>query len=138
MAEKEGNLETAMTHFECAYSCLSPGKPTHQSVMAVLYHQGLVSLAKNTKTDDEKAWEYLERCLAICQLNEPKRGDQGESARVKWQIAKVLDRREQHAEADAYRASALETKSNLQRKGHFQADENEERSWDSFLALLYR
>lgn len=107
--------------------------------MAALYHQGLVALARNNTADNEDAWQYLERCLAICQLNEPRRGDQGESARVKWQMAKILERRGKMNEAEAYRISALETRTILRRSGHFQTfDDNDERSWDCFLALLYR
>ena len=106
--------------------------------MAVLYHQGLVCLERHTASYDQEAQRYLDRCLAICQFNEPKRGDQGESARVKWQIARILERKGQSEDAEAYRTVALETKSHLQRTGHFQLIDDEEKSWDCFLALLYR
>lgn len=97
IAMKQGDLKVVNTSFQKAYEFIQPGKPTHQLVMAVLYHQGMLRLAEgkagllDKQQANEQALSYLGRCLTICQINESKRGDQGESARVKWRISRVLN-----------------------------------------------
>lgn len=144
IAMKQGQLAIANTHFQKAYDYIHPGKPTHQSVMAVLYHQGMLRLAEGKAGQldehqaDEQALTYFGRCLTICQINESKRGDQGESARVKWRMSQVLDRQGKTNEAAAFRDAAENTKVALEHSGLFPHVDDPESSWDCFLGQLYR
>lgn len=129
-----------MRYLQRAYDLQSPGKPTHQSVASALYHQGLVCLLRvsDQQKNDEQALAYLQQALTITQFNESRRGDQGESARVKWHISKIWDRQGRTADAATYRASALRTKFELEQTKLYPAAPDEEQSWDCFSDLVDR
>ena len=137
---EEGDLDLAMQHLQRAYDLQSPGKPTHQSVASALYHQALVCIRRSTdrRRNDEQALTYLRQALTITQFNEPSRGDQGESARVKWQISKIWERQDRSADASTYRAAALRAKTELERTKLYPDAPDEEQSWDCFSDLVDR
>jgi hypothetical protein len=69
---------------------MAPGKPNHATVIATRFLQAIILIARgedagNCDEDDKEAlhYPYLNDTLAICQVNEVQRGNQGESARVK-------------------------------------------------------
>ncbi|KAF9736048.1 hypothetical protein PMIN01_05963 [Paraphaeosphaeria minitans] len=122
IAMKQGNLQSANTHSKRPMiSCSQESQPISRSWRA-----------------DEKALTCFERCLTICQINEPKRGDQGESARVMWRISQVLNRQRKIKEAAAFHDAAEKTKSTLEKPGEFPHVDDYENSWDCFLGQLYR
>lgn len=129
-----------MQHLQRAYDLQSPGKPTHQSVASALYHQALVCNRRPTdrQKNDEQALVYLRQALRITQFNEPSRGDQGESARVKWQISKIWERQGRSADAATYKAAALRTKTELERTGMHPKAPDEDQAWDCFSDLVDR
>ncbi|KAH6627518.1 hypothetical protein F5144DRAFT_274148 [Chaetomium tenue] len=129
-----------MQYLQRAYDLQYPGKPTHQSVASALYHQALVCMAWPTDREnhDEQALGYLRQALIITQFNEPLRGDQGETARVKWQISKIWDRQGRSADAAMYRSAALRAKLELERTGLHPTAPDEEQSWDCFTDLVDR
>ncbi|KAL9039792.1 MAG: hypothetical protein Q9214_004731 [Letrouitia sp. 1 TL-2023] len=86
------DLNLAYELCERAYDLMSPGKPTHSSVMAIHYQKGLVCSARGDSDSDIEAIQHFRNALTICQLNEAQRGNQGESARVKWRLSQVLER----------------------------------------------
>ncbi|KAK4208503.1 hypothetical protein QBC37DRAFT_431898 [Rhypophila decipiens] len=140
IAYQEGDLELAMKYLQRAYDLQYPGKPTHQSVASALYHQALVCMRWPTDREqrDEQALNYLRQALIITQFNEPRRGDQGETARVKWQISKIWDRQGRTADAAMYRTAALRAKVELERTGLHPKAPDEEQSWDCFSDLVDR
>ncbi|KAJ5959309.1 Tetratricopeptide-like helical [Penicillium vulpinum] len=146
IAYTENDLESARRYIQRAYDLQYPGKPTHQSVASALYHQALVCLRRSdTETDpeqqkrnDEQALEYLRDALRITQFNEPRRGDQGESARVKWQISKIWERQGRTADASTYKASALRAKLELEKTGLHPVAPDEEQGWDAFTDVVDR
>jgi tetratricopeptide (TPR) repeat protein len=140
IAAKEGDLDLAMQHLQRAYDLQSPGKPTHQSVASALYHQALVCLLRpaDRQKNDEQALVYLRQALTITQFNESRRGDQGESARVKWQISKIWERQGRSANAATYRAAALRTKSELEQTKLYPEAPDEDQAWDCFSDLVDR
>ncbi|KAL7897470.1 hypothetical protein HDV63DRAFT_260260 [Trichoderma sp. SZMC 28014] len=88
--------------------------------------------------NDEQVLGYLRQALITTQSNEPRRGDQGEAARVKWQIAKIWDRQGRSADAATYRAVAVRVKSELDRLGVHPTAPDEEQGWDCFSDLVGR
>ena len=140
IAVQQDDLDLAMQHLQRAYDLQYPGKPTHQSVASALYHQALVCMRRPTdrSKNDEQALSYLRQALTITQFNEPRRGDQGESARVKWQISKIWERQQRSADAATYRAAALRTKTELERTGLYPKAPDVEQSWDCFSDLVDR
>lgn len=140
IAHQEGDLDLAMQYLRRAYDLQYPGKPTHQSVASALYHQALVCLSWPTDREvrDEQALNYLRQALIITQFNEPRRGDQGETARVKWQISKIWDRQGRMTDAITYRTAALRAKAELERTGLHPKAPDEEQSWDCFSDLVDR
>ena len=140
IAIQEGNLDLAMQYLQRAYDLQSPGKPTHQSVASALYYQALICMRRpaDRRKNDEQALIYLRQALTITQFNEPRRGDQGESARVKWQISKIWDRQQRFADATTYRTAALRAKTELERTGLYPRAPDEEQSWDCFSDLVDR
>ena len=129
-----------MKNLQRAYDLQSPGKPTHQSVASARYHQALVHMRypHDRTLNDGKALSYLRQALTITQFNEPHRGDQGESARVKWQISKIWDRQHRSADAATYRGAALRAKIELERTSLYPRAPDEEQSWDCFSDLVDR
>ncbi|UKZ53095.1 hypothetical protein TrVGV298_006883 [Trichoderma virens] len=140
IAFQENDIDLAMQYLQRAYDLQYPGKPTHQSVASALYHQALVCMQRQAdrEKNDEQALEYLQKALIITRFNESRRGDQGETARVKWQIAKIWDRQGRSADAATYRAAALRVKSELERLGLHPKAPDEEQSWDCFSDLVDR
>lgn len=140
IAFREGQLDVAMRYLQRAYDLQYVGKPTHQSVASALYHQALVCMAwpTNREKHDEQALGYLRQALIITQFNEPLRGDQGETARVKWQISKIWNRQGRSADAAMYRSAALRAKVELERTGLHPTAPDEEQSWDCFTDLVDR
>jgi len=92
----------------------------------------------NAKTNNNEALAYLRQALTITQFNEPRRGDQGESARVKWQISKIWERQERFADASTYRASALKTKNELEKARLYPRAPDKEQSLNCFSDLVDR
>lgn len=138
-----------MQYLQRAYDLQYPGKPTHQSVASARYHQARVCMSRqpNPVTEDEKAEQaqndeealtYLRQALMVTQFNEPRRGDQGESARVKWQISKIWDRQGRTADAATYRSAALKVKNELEQTGLYPTAPDEEQQWDCFTDLVDR
>ena len=118
-----------------AYELMSPDKPSHSSVMATKYLQGKINMLRG---DDEEALRSFREALTICQINEVQRGNQGESARVKWRLSQILEKQGHCAQAKGYRDAAEETKKTLVATGDYAMGVTEEDSWDTFLGLLYR
>ncbi|KAI9671547.1 MAG: hypothetical protein M1817_003599 [Caeruleum heppii] len=135
IAAQQEDLSRAYELYQHAYRLVSPSKPTHSSVMATLYHQGLVCMQRD---EDEEALRHFRDALTICQLNEAQRGNQGESVRVKWRMSQIMERQGLADEAQAYRAAAEETKQRLQATGDYAVGITADDSWDTFLGILYR
>lgn len=140
IAVQQNDLDLAMKYLQRAYDLQSPGKPTHQSVASALYHQALVCLLKpgDKVQADEQALAYLRHALTITQFNESGRGDQGESARVKWQISKIWERQRRLADATTYKAAALRTRTELERTKLYPRAPDEKQAWDCFSDLVDR
>ena len=135
IAARHGEFEEAYRLNERAYELMSPGKPTHSSVMATRYQQGWVCMQKG---DDIEALRYFRDALTICQLNEVQRGNKGESARVKWRMSQIMEKQGLAEEARTYREAAEKTKKELAATGDYPKGVTEDDSWDAFLGLLYR
>lgn len=114
---------------------MSEGKPNHSSVSASLYRQGWVFLQQE-KLDD--ALLQFDKALAICQLNEPQRGNAGESARILWRMAQIYEKKGQVEDAKTFIDAAEKIKRTLQATGDYAHVVHLDDSWDSFLGLLYR
>jgi hypothetical protein len=85
------------------------------------------------------ALQNLEKALLICQLNEPHRGNAGESARVQWRMSQVYERKGMDDEAKQLRDKAEEVKRRLLETGDYVVvQDDEEAVWDALLGLLYR
>lgn len=140
IAAKEGQWQQAADYLQRAYDLQYPGKPTHQSVASARYHQALVCLQKPgaESGSDEQALRYLRQALEITQFNEARRGDQGESARVKWLISKIWERQGRAEDAEIYRTEALKTKKELERTGRHPKSPDAEQEWDCFSDLVDR
>ena len=95
-AARQGDFEEAYRLNGRAYELLSPGKPTYSSVMAAKYQQGWICMQRG---DDTEPLRFFREALAICQLNEVQRGNQRESARVKWRISQILEKQGLEEEA---------------------------------------
>ncbi|KAL1894159.1 hypothetical protein Sste5346_005945 [Sporothrix stenoceras] len=129
IAIEEGDLDEADRQLQRAYDLQYPGKPTHQSVASALYHQA------RAQKYTEQALLYLQQALSITQFNESRRGDQGESARVKRKIADIWERQGRLADAATYRAAALREKAELERTGLHPKAPDAEQEWDCFSDL---
>lgn len=140
IAVQEGDLDLAMQYLQRAYDLQSPGKPTHQSVASALYHQARVCQLRpyDRLKNEGQALAYLRNALEITQFNESRRGDQGESARVKWQISKIWEHQGRSADAATYKAAALRTKTDLERTQLYPEAPDEEQAWDCFSDLVDR
>ena len=135
IAARQGELEQAYRLNERAYELMSPGKPTHSSVMAARYQQGWICMQRG---DDTGALRYFRDALTICQLNEVQRGNQGESARVKWRMSQIMEKQGFAEEAKSYREAGEKTKKELAATGDYPQGITEDDTWDVFLGLLYR
>jgi tetratricopeptide (TPR) repeat protein len=143
IAAKQGHFKKAYDLNERAYKCISSGKPTHTSVMATQYRQGYVCMqTEDCKNEEDRnfdeALRHLRDALTICQLHEVRRGNKGESARVKWRTSQILVKQGLESEARTFRESAQKTKKELRDTGLYPDPAGEEESWDCFLGLLYR
>jgi len=129
-----------MKYLQRAYDLQSPGKPTHQSVASALYHQALVCLRRNgdNSVNEEQAVSFLKHALNITQFNEPRRGDQGESARIMWRLGQVWNAQGRTEEAAKYMSQALQAKKDLEGTGLHPTAPDEEQSWDCFSDLVDR
>ena len=107
----------------------------HSSVMAIRYQQGLVWTQQG---GEKEALRYFRDALATCEFNEARRGNKGESARLKWRMSQIMEKQGLVDEAKAYRAAAEETKEELMATGDYPTGVSEDDSWDVFLGLLYR
>lgn len=114
---------------------MSRGKPTHASVGAAHYRQGWILQLKG---DLDTALLHFEKALTICQINEPNRGNKGESARVQWRISQIFAAKGQQEDAKVLREAAEETKRVLHSTGDYAIVTDEDASWDTLLGLLYR
>ena len=83
------DLEKASRLNNIAHELMSPGKPTHSSVMATRFLQGRI---RKIQGNDIEALRNLRDALTICQFNMVQRGNQGESARVKWLLSQIMER----------------------------------------------
>lgn len=135
IAAWQGNLNDAsMLNLE-AVRLVSEGKLNHSSVGATLYRQGWVFLLQQ-KYDD--ALLQFDKALAICQLNEPQRGNAGESARVLWRMSQIYEQKGQLEDAKRFLDTAEKNKRTLHSTGDYAKVEHLDSSWDSLLGLLYR
>lgn len=114
---------------------MSQGKPTHASVAASHYRQGWILQLKG---DLDTALLHFEKALAICQINEPYRGNKGESARVQWRIAQIFNAKGRLEDGTVLQDVAEATKRTLQSTGDYAIVADEDASWDALLGLLYR
>lgn len=135
IAAWRGSLEEAAELNLKAMRLVSKGKPNHSSVSATLYRQGWVLLSQQ---DYDDALIQFDKALAICQLNEPQRGNSGESARIRWRMAQIHELKGQWEDAKAFMDSAQESKTALLDSGEYAHVEDEDSSWDALLGLLYR
>lgn len=140
MAAEEGDTELAIHEFQRAIDLQAQGKPTHQSVAAALYRQGLICMQRqrNRKSDGDEALLRFQHSLKICQFNELKRGDEGESPRVKWRISQILERQGRVSDAETYLEAALRSKLALEKTGLFPTAPDELQSWDCFTDCVDR
>lgn len=128
-------LEEAATLNDEAMRLVREGKPTHASVSASHYRQGCVRLLAG-KYDD--ALQELHKAHAICQLNEPTRGNAGESARVMWRMAQIYEHDGKVDEARTFLDVAEKIRNDLLATGDYAQVEDVEDSWDCLVGLLYR
>lgn len=135
IAARHGDFDQAYNYNERAYELMSPGKPTHSSVMATRYQQGWLAMQRGNEVE---APRYFRDALTICQLNEAQRGNKGESARVKWRMSQIMEKQGLTDEAKTYREAGEETKKELAATGDYPKGITEDDSWDVFLGLLYR
>ncbi|CAK7241120.1 MAG: hypothetical protein STHCBS139747_002578 [Sporothrix thermara] len=151
IAIEERDWDEAERQLQRAYDLQYPGKPTHQSVASALYHQARLCVLrpvdgggdeeearKQRERNDEKALGYLKKALSITQFNEARRGDQGESARVKYKIADILERQGKVQEAATYRADAVAIKKKLEATKRYPKAPDEDQEWDCFSDLVDR
>ncbi|KAL9612957.1 MAG: hypothetical protein Q9167_002486 [Letrouitia subvulpina] len=135
------DLKLAYELCERAYDLMSPGRLTHSSVMATCYQKGLVCSARGDSDSDIEAMQHFRNALTICQLNEAQRGNQGESARVKWRLSQVLERQvgqKKKDEAGRLAEEARHIKNELSATGDYPMGRTEDEEWDAFVGLLYR
>ena len=90
------------------------------------------------REDDTDALRHFRDALTICQLNEVRRGNKGEFARVKWRMSQIMERQGLAEEAKTCRKAAEKTRNELAVTGDFPKGIPEDDSWDVFLGLLYR
>ncbi|KAK0642962.1 P-loop containing nucleoside triphosphate hydrolase protein [Cercophora newfieldiana] len=135
IAAWQGDLVSALQLSRDAQALVSAGKPTHASVMATLYRQGRILMLQG---DDNAALQQLEQALIICQLNEPHRGNAGESARVQWRMSQVYERKGMVGKAMQLRDMAEGVKRELLGTGDYAVPDDEEAGWDALVGLLYR
>jgi hypothetical protein len=111
--------------------------------MAALYRRGCVAMLLQGGDDhDDTALQHLEKALVICRINEPHRGNGGESARVQWRIAQIWERKGMREEAGRLREEAESVKRELLTTGDYAVVaagvDDEEAGWDALVGLLYR
>lgn len=140
---KQHNCERALYYAQHAYDCMAPGKPNHATVIATRFLQAIILIARGEESgdrdaDDKEALRHLSDALTMCQLNEVQRGNQGESARVKWRMSQILERQGHLAEAKVFLKAAEEAKRSLQTTGDYPIPADEEESWNALVGLLYR
>ncbi|KAK5654766.1 hypothetical protein OQA88_6802 [Cercophora sp. LCS_1] len=129
IAAWQGDLDSAARLSREAQALLSAGKPTHAGVMATLYRQGWIAMLQG---DDDAALQHLEKALSICQLNEPHRGNAGESARVQWRMSQVYERKGLVEEAKRLRGTAEGVKRELLETGDYAVvQDDDEAQWDA-------
>ncbi|KAK1755394.1 P-loop containing nucleoside triphosphate hydrolase protein, partial [Echria macrotheca] len=135
IAAWQGDLASAAQLSHETEDLVSAGKPTHASVMATLYRQGWIAMLQG---DHDAALKHLEKALLICQLNEPHRGNAGESARVRWRKSQVYERKGMVEEAKRLRDTAEGVKRELLETGDYAVvQDDEEAQWDALVGLLY-
>jgi tetratricopeptide (TPR) repeat protein len=136
---REGNLDEALKYLQRAVDFMSDGKPTHASVGAAKFQQGVVYMLYGNEERDMEALRSFRDALSIAQMNEAGKGTQADSARVKWRMSQVMERRGMAAEAKAFNKAAEATKKKLLATGLFaQVSGEEELEYDSLVGLLYR
>ncbi|KAK4156150.1 hypothetical protein C8A00DRAFT_30962 [Chaetomidium leptoderma] len=141
LAAAQGNLLLAAQLSSEAQALVSTGKPTHASVMAALYRRGCVAMLQGSAAadDDDTALQHLEKALVIYRINEPHRGNGGESARVQWRISQIWERKGRREEAGRLREEAERVKTELLATGDYAVvGGDEEAGWDALVGLLYR
>lgn len=93
---------------------------------------------------EEEVLHHFRSALAICHVNEIQRGNEGESARVKWRMATVMEAQGLKDEEAKLRGSAVEMRRRLRGTGEYPTvglsveDEEDEEGWDCLLGMLYR
>jgi hypothetical protein len=116
--------------------------------MAAFYRQGWIAMLQGSNGNNngnDTALQYLEKALALCQLNESHRGNAGESARVWWRMSQVYERKGgMVGEARRLREMAEGVKRDLLATGDYavvrdkEEGGEEEVGWDALVGLLYR
>ncbi len=138
IAARENCLEEAFNYLQRAVELVSVGKPTHASVGAAKFQQGVVCLLQETEDKDMEALRLFRDALSNAQMNEAGKGNQADSARVKWRMSQVMNRLGMTAEGKAFGESANATKVKLLATGCYAHGCNEEQEYDSLVGLLYR
>ncbi len=138
IAARESDFDKASEHLQRAADLLSVGKPTHASVGAAKFQQGVVCMLKNKEEEDMEALRLFKDALSIAQMNEVGKGTQADSARVKWRMSQVMARQKMTAEAKALGDAAEATKQKLLATGLYAQGFGEDQEYDGLVGLLYR
>jgi len=110
----------------------------HAFVATVRYRQGTIRLRQKRYGE---ALAHLRDALTICQFNEISNGVKsyaGATARCKWRMAQVLECQGVKEDARILRDQARFTKQELYATGLYVVREDEEESFDTLVALLFR
>jgi len=86
IAARESKLDEAFKYLQTAVDLMSVGKPTHASVGAAKFQQGVVYMLYNEDKKDIEALGLFRDALCIAQSNEAGKGTEADSARVKWRM----------------------------------------------------
>ncbi|PVH79565.1 hypothetical protein DL98DRAFT_572409 [Cadophora sp. DSE1049] len=136
LAAREGKLDDASNYLQRAVDLMSVGKPTHASVGAAKFQQGVVCMLKNKEDEDMNALRLFRDALLIAQINEAGKGTEADSARVKWRMSQVMERQGMTAESKAFGDAAEATKKKLLATGLYAKGAEEEQEEQDYDALV--
>lgn len=145
IAIKHKDYDRAYDLLKSSLRTLIELQPTKASTMSIKYRLGCVRTRQQEAigyggdlTLEDEALEYLHGALSICQMNEPHRGDKGESARVKHQLSIIMERRGMSVEAKAYREDAENIRDTLIQTGKYGLGETPEDQFDALIQVVWR
>ncbi|KUJ20454.1 uncharacterized protein LY89DRAFT_771365 [Mollisia scopiformis] len=138
IAALENRLDEALTYQQRALDLMSIGKPTHASVGAAKFQQGVVRMLYQQEEKDMEALRLFRDALLIAQQNSAGKETQADSARVKWRMSQVMEHQGTAAEAEAFKHAADATKRELLATNLFAQGSWKDQEYDSLVGLLYR